>query len=82
MRSFQYHFFANGDVVAPARSSADFKKDVAAGCHSRLDREKESRMRLKLETRQRLGGTQAHNRTGDSAENLTIDQALAPLGRR
>jgi hypothetical protein len=61
-------FLANGDVVAPARSSADFKKDVAAGCHSRLDREKESRMWLKLETRRRLGGTQATTPARDSAK--------------
>jgi hypothetical protein len=28
--------FPNDDVVAPARSSSDSKKDVTAGCHSRL----------------------------------------------
>ncbi len=27
----------NDDVVAPARSSSDSKKDVVAGCHARLD---------------------------------------------
>jgi hypothetical protein len=35
---FWDHLFSspNDDVVAPARSSSDFKRDVVAGCHSRL----------------------------------------------
>jgi hypothetical protein len=61
----------NGDVVAPARSSADFKKGVTAGCHSRLDREKESWTRLEPEIQRRLGGTQAHN----PSRRLGIDSA-------
>jgi len=40
------HILTQRRVVAPAEGSPDSNKDVIAGCHSRLDREEKSRLRI------------------------------------
>ena len=38
LMDMDFIFQANVDVVAPAGLDSEFKKELIAGCHSRLDR--------------------------------------------